>query len=334
MKMPCFECLEKRKTSLLLALLAILLVIPLFVEKSYIMGVFCRIFMYAILAGSLNVINGYSNQFNLGHVGFFCVGAYVEAILSTTYHVNFWLLLPFAGICAALSALLVVLPTLKLQGMYLSIVTMGFSEILRLIALNWNTVTGGPDGIKGIASPLLFGIKISKSGQFYYLFLLVLVLFLFFTNRVLKSRLGRAWIAIREDQLAARSLGVEISTYKAINFMYGAFWAGLAGAIYAPYFRFISSDMFNLDESFNILSMAIIGGLGTLAGPVFGSAIVSILSEVLRPVSQYRMLVYAALIIVVMWIRPQGLYGDSASILAGNSIHLFKKKKSSRAREA
>lgn len=317
---------KKYKLILLGVLFVVSLILPAFVKSSYIMGVFCQIFMYATLAGSLNVINGYTNQFSLGHAGFFCVGAYMEAILSTSAHISFWILLPLSGLFAALIAFLVVLPTLKLRGMYLSIVTMGFSEIIRLIALNWNSVTGGPDGIKGIPSPRLFGLRISKSGQYYYLFLIVLLLFLFFTARILKSRVGRAWISIREDQLAARSLGIEINKYKAINFMYGAFWAGMIGAIYAPYFKYVSSDMFTLDEGFNILSMAIIGGFGSLIGPVLGSGIVNLLTEILRPVSQYRMVVYALLIITIMWIRPQGLAGDSASVLAGGAKKIFRKK--------
>lgn len=318
---------KKYKLIILAVLGVAFLIIPLFVNKSYIMGIFCRVFMYATLAGSLNVINGYTNQFSLGHAGFFCVGAYLTAILTTNLNISFWIVLPLSGILAALIGLLVVLPTLKLQGMYLSIVTMGFSEIIRLIALNWNSVTGGPDGIKGIPSPTLFGLRISKASQYYYLFFIVLVLFLFFTSRVLKSKIGRAWISIREDQLAARSLGIEINKYKAMNFMYGAFWAGIIGAVYAPYFKYISSDMFTLDEGFNIMSMAIIGGLGTLVGPLLGSGIVSLLTEFLRPVSQYRMVVYAILIIVVMWLRPQGIAGDSASILAGANVKLFKKFK-------
>ena len=314
------EFYQKHRIPVLLALLVILAVFPLVFTKSYILGVMCRILLYATLAGSLNVINGYSGQTCIGHAGFFCIGTYCEAILATKMGVSFWLLLPIAGIVTALIGLLVAMPTLKMSGIYLSIVTLGFSEIVRLLALNWTGLTGGPMGIKGIPVPQFFGIALKNSRTYYYVFLAIAVLFVFITNRVVKSRMGRAWMSIREDQLAAKSLGVETSQYKALNFMYGAFWAGVAGAAYAPYVRFIDSTFFTLDEGFNILSMVIIGGQGTLVGPVVGSVIVNFLTEWLRPIGQWRMVAYAVLIIVMMWWRPQGLVGASDSILAGNKL--------------
>ncbi len=302
------------------ALAALLVVFPIAYPKSYVMGVMCRIFMYMILAGSLNVINGYSGQFNIGHAGFYCIGAYTEAILATKLGLSFWIALPLGGVMAALIGLLVATPTLKLRGTYLAIVTLGFSEIIRLVALNWEGLTGGPIGIKGIPAPIFFGFKVTRSIHYYYIFLALAAIFFFVTYRVINSRVGRAWMSIREDELAARSLGVETRFYKAINFMYGAFWAGIAGAAFAPYFKFIASDMFSLDEGFNILSMVIIGGQGTLLGPMVGSIIVNFLTEFLRPISQYRLVVYALLIIAMMWLRPQGLVGASNSILAAKTL--------------
>lgn len=303
------------------AILALALAaLPVVYPKSYVMGVMCRIFMYMILAGSLNVINGYSGQFCIGHAGFYCIGAYTEAILATKLGLSFWIALPLGGLMAALIGLLVATPTLKLRGTYLAIVTLGFSEIIRLVALNWEGLTGGPIGIKGIPAPVFFGIKLSRSVQYYYIFFALAALFFFTTYRVINSRIGRAWLSIREDELAARSLGVETRFYKAVNFMYGAFWAGIAGAAFSPYFKFISSDMFTLDEGFNILSMVIIGGQGTLLGPVVGSIIVNFLTEFLRPISQFRLVVYALLIIAMMWLRPQGLVGASNSILAARKL--------------
>jgi len=299
---------------------AVLLALPAICPQSYTMGVMCRILMYVLLAGSLNVINGYSGQFNIGHAGFYCIGAYCEAILATRLGLSFWIALPLAGLAAMIVGFIVALPTLRLRGTYLAIVTLGASEIIRLVALNWEGLTGGPDGIKGIPAPMLGGFKISRSGDYYYIFLALAALFFFVTARVIGSRVGRAWLSIREDESAARSLGVETSRYKAANFMYGAFWAGIAGAAFAPYFKYISSDMFSLDEGFNILSMVIIGGQGTLVGPVVGAVIVNFLTEVLRPVSQYRLVAYAILIIVMMWVRPQGLVGASNSILAERKL--------------
>jgi branched-chain amino acid transport system permease protein len=207
-----------------------------------------------------------------------------------------------------------------MSGIYLSIVTLGFSEIVRLLALNWTALTGGPMGIKGIPVPVFFGIQLRSSKTYYYLFLALAALFVFCTHRVIRSRVGRAWMSIREDPLASRSLGVEASRYKALNFMYGAFWIGIAGAVYAAYVRFIDSTFFTLDEGFNILSMVIIGGQGTLVGPVVGSILVNFLTELLRPIGAWRMVAYAVLIIVMMWWRPQGLAGASDSILAEGKI--------------
>ena len=314
------QTLRRYQTPLILAGIAILAILPLVVTSSYAMGILCRILMYTVLAGSLNVINGYSGQFNIGHAGYYLIGSYAEAILATRLGISFWIALPLAGVITALFGFLVAQPTLKLKGIYLAIVTLGFSEIIRLVALNWEWLTGGPIGIKGIPVPEFFGFKISRANEYFYIFLVIAIIFVFLTNRVIHSRIGRAWISIREDELAAKSLGVEASRYKATNFMYGAFWAGIAGGAFAPYFKFIDSTMFTLDEGFNILSMVIIGGQGTLIGPLVGATLVNFLTEVLRPIQQYRLVAYAVLIIVMMWLRPQGLIGASNSILAGGKI--------------
>lgn len=301
-------------------LLIILLALPVLFPKNYVMGVMCRILMYSTLAGALNSINGYSGQTCLGIAGFFCIGAYTEAILATKFHLSFWLLLPIAGVVTALIGLVIALPTLKMRGIYLSIVTLGFSEIVRLIALNWTGVTGGALGIKGIPAPELFGYTLKNAKSYYYIFLLIAALFLFVTNRVVHSRVGRAWMSIREDQLASRSLGVETPKYKAMNFMYGAFWAGVVGATYAPYVKFIDSTYFTLDEGWNVLSMVIIGGQGTLLGPILGAGIVNFITEMLRPIGEWRLVAFAILIIAMLWLRPQGLAGASDSILSGKKI--------------
>ncbi|GHV44508.1 hypothetical protein AGMMS49546_28590 [Spirochaetia bacterium] len=315
-----FKTIRKHRIPILVILTLFLIALPQIYPKSYFLGVMGRILLYSVLAGALNVINGYSGQTCLGAAGFFCVGSYTEAILAVKLGWNFWYIIPVAGVVTALIGLLLAWPTLKMSGIYLSIVTLGFSEIMRLIALNWTALTGGPLGIKGIPVPNFFGITLRTSKSYYYLFLAMAIVFLFCTSRVISSRVGRAWMSIREDHMAAQSLGVEASRYKAFNFMYGAFWIGVAGAVYAPYVRFIDSTFFTLDEGWNILSMVIIGGQGTLIGPVVGSVIVNFLTEWLRPIGAWRMVAYAVLIIVMMWWRPQGLAGASDSILAERSI--------------
>ncbi len=310
---------QSKKVLWQILFVVLLALIPLTTDRSYYMGVLCRILLYSTIAGALNVINGYTGQTCLGVAGFFCFGCYTEAILATKLGLNFWLCIPLAGIITGLVGLLVALPTLKMGGIYLAIVTLGFSEIARLFALNLTPLTGGALGIKNIPVPTLFGFAFKNSQSYFYIFLAFTVLFIVVTHRVINSKLGRAWMSIREDQLAAQSLGVNASFYKATNFIYGAFWIGIAGSIYAPYVRFIDSTYFTLDEGWNILSMVILGGQGTLVGPIIGSIIVNFLTEVLRPIGQWRLVAFALLIIIMMWKRPQGLAGDSDSKLAGNS---------------
>ena len=324
---------QARKWVFLLAAFIVLCVLPFVVKKALYLRYACNIMMYATLAGSLNAINGYSGQTCLGQAGFFAIGAYSCAILSTRFGVNFWLLLPLCGILAAIVGLIVSLPTLKLQGIYLSIVTLGASEIIRIVAQTWTPVTGGAMGIKGIPYPWLFGLDTFRPKYYYFIFLLIGVLFLFCTSRILNSRVGRAWISIREDQVAAKSLGVRTSRFKSLNFVYGAFWAGVVGCAYAPFVNFIEASQFTTDKGFDVLAMIVIGGQGTLVGPIIGSAIVTVLTESLRFLESWRYVIYALIIIAMMWLRPQGIAGASNSILAGGKIKRKAAEKGGEARE-
>ena len=312
--------LSKYKVVGFLLLLAALCALPFVIKKAVYVRYACNILMFTTLAGSLNVINGYSGQFNLGQAGFFAIGAYTCAILSTKFGIDFWLLLPIAGIFSAVVGLIVALPTLKLKGIYLAVVTLGASEIIRVIAQTWQPVTGGALGIKNIPYPWLFSLDTFRPKYYYFIFLVIAILFLLVTRRILKSRVGRAWISIREDQIAARSLGVQTSYYKCLNFMYGAFWAGVVGAAYAPFVNYIEASQFSLDTGFNVLAMVVIGGQGTLIGPIVGSLIVTVLTETLRFLELWRYVIYAIIIIMMMWVRPQGIAGASHSMLAGGII--------------
>lgn len=316
---------RKYRIVLLIIVFVALAVLPMLISKAVVMRHLCNVLIYATLAGSLNIINGYSGQTCLGQAGFFAVGAYTCAILTTKFGWSFWLVLPLGGIIAAMVGFLVSLPTLRLEGIYLSFVTLGASEIIRIIAQTWTPITGGNMGIKGIPYPVLFGFEIFRPSHYYYILLFVLCCFLFISYRVLHSRIGRAWISIREEQNASRSLGVEISRYKALNFTYGAFWAGIIGAAYAPYVNYIDSSQFSLDTGFNALAMVVIGGQGTLVGPVLGAILITVLTEALRFLNYWRFVMYAGIIIAMMWLRPQGVLGASKSILAGGKI---KRKKS------
>ena len=311
----------------------VLCILPQLSESNYIRGVLARIIVYATIASGLNIINGYSGQSCLGIVGFTCIGAYCSGILSTRAGLPFLACLAITLVFCIVMGYLVSLPTLKLNGMFLSIITLGFSEMMRLLALNWQDLTYGPIGLKGIPSITILGMKIKSGAPFYYLALAVLLLVIFLLNRLLHSRVGRAWISIREDQDAARSLGINVAHYRCINFVTGAAICGTMGVFIAYYYRYLHPDMFSLDEGFSVLSMCIIGGSGTLLGPIVGAFVINAFTEGFRFASDWRMVMYALLIIIMMWVRPQGLFGARDSVIAGQSAFrlpaIFRKKEKS-----
>lgn len=317
--------IQKYENRIIIGVLLLIALVPVFVSSNVVVNVFILILLYILLAESLNVVNGYSGQFNVGQAGFYCVGAYTAAILATNFNISFWLLLPASGIMAALVSLLLSIPTARLRGMYFTIVTLGFSEIVRQLCLNWSGLTRGPRGISGIPAPSFFGLDYTRSTFFFYVLLGLVAIMLFCTNRVLNSRVGRSWLAMREDDMAAASLGVEVARCRVINLAYSAFWAGVAGCVYVFFQRFVSPESFTLDESFNILAMNVIGGQGTLLGPIVGALAINGLTELFRSALQYRMLLYSALIIVMMWLRPQGLVG-ALNQSGGVGRGFFKKK--------
>ncbi|MDI3281284.1 MAG: branched-chain amino acid ABC transporter permease [Bacillota bacterium] len=300
-----------KKAILWAALLTFLVAIPLLLRENYLLRVATTVVLNIILASSLNLINGYSGQFSLGHAGFYCVGAYTAAILATRYQVSFWLLLPLSGLAAAAFSVLLGLPTLRLKGVFLAVATLGFSEIIRLTVLNWSALTRGPFGIPGIPFPRLFNLTIRTNAQFYYLALVIAALMLFSTYRIIHSRIGRAWIAIREDERSARAMGVEAFRYKLLNFAIGTFWAGVAGCFYAFFASYISPDSFKLDEGFSILAMVLVGGQGSLLGPILGATFLTVLPELFRGLAEYRMLIFGLIIILTMLVRPQGIAGGT-----------------------
>jgi branched-chain amino acid transport system permease protein len=293
------------------ALAAVLIAYPFLLPDDFLRGMSTKILLYIVIVSSMNVVNGYSGQFTMGHAGFLAAGAYTAAILMTRCGFSFWLALPLAGFAAALCAAAAGFLGSILSGLYLAMVTLGFSEILRIIALNWISLTGGPLGIKGIPPPKIAGWTLRGSYPMYFLMLALAALMLFFTWRVINSKYGKAWISIRENEAAAASLGINIRKYKIMNMAYAGFWAGIAGAFIAVYYRYIDSTMFGIDENCNILAMTIVGGMGTFAGPFAGVIAVNVISEVFRFASEYRLVIYAVLIILMMHIRPQGLAGIS-----------------------
>lgn len=301
--------LRLRRISLLTRYSLLLLFILPFITTDYFIDVAILAGIYIILALGLNVVVGFAGLLNLGFVAFYAIGAYTYAILNTRFGLDFWSALPFSIGLTTAAGFLLAIPALRLRGDYLAIVTLGFGEIVRLILNNWDSVTRGPNGISGIAPPVIMSVSLGELSYYYYLVLLSVILTIFITKRVYSSRIGRAWVAIREDEVASSVMGINTTMYKLYAFAFGAFWAGLAGTIFASKMQFVSPESFTFMESVLILSMVILGGLGSIAGVILGAIILVVLPEALREVQLYRMLALGGGLVLLMIFRPQGLLG-------------------------
>ncbi|MFZ5987620.1 MAG: branched-chain amino acid ABC transporter permease [Bacillota bacterium] len=292
-------------------LLAVLILsLPHIGTSQYILRIIIMIGVYSILSLSLGLVTGYAGQVSLGHAAFYAIGAYVSALLGAKLGLNFFITAPIAAVAAAVCGLLLGLPTLRLSGTYLAITTLGFCEVVRMVLLNWEAVTNGPLGVSRIPKPSFFGIDltISNSGL-YYLMLVFLVLTTCAIASIVRSKMGRALMAIREDELAATMMGIKTTVYKVAAFVLSAFFSGLAGAFYAHMIRFIDPNTFTFDTSIMILSIVILGGMGTIEGMFLGSAVLVSFPEVLRFLQEYRFVVYGAVLVIMMRFRPQGILG-------------------------
>ncbi len=279
-----------------------------FIMKDYYVDVAILAGIYIILALGLNVVVGFCGLLNLGFVAFYAIGAYTYALLNVKLGLGFWQSLPICLFTSTLSGFILAIPALRLRGDYLAIVTLGFGEITRLVLNNWDTLTGGPNGITGIDPPLLFGFTLGRLDRYYYLILLMVIICYLVIRRVRDSKIGRAWIAIREDEIGAAAMGVNVTLYKLYAFSFGAFWAGLGGAIFSAKMQFVSPESFTFLESVLILCMVILGGLGSIRGVIAGAIILVVLPEVLRGVQTYRMLALGSALILMMIFRPHGLF--------------------------
>ncbi len=291
-----------------------------------------------VLATSLNLINGYTGQFSLGHAGFMAIGAYVSAALSTYLapvligtlgdgiigrSIWFILVLISGGAGAAIAGIIVGVPSLRLKGDYLAITTLGFSEIIRVVIQNLSSI-GASQGFRGVyiydngvrsleMVPDLSNIgykfyDIPKYTDFFWAFLVVAIIIFGITN-LMRSTYGRGFIAVKDDEIAAEAMGINTTKFKVTAFIIGAFFAGVAGGLYSHFLQYINPEDFNFLKSIEIVAMVILGGMGSTLGVVIAAIVLTILPELLRDVQQYRMIIYALLLIVMMLIRPQGLFG-------------------------
>jgi branched-chain amino acid transport system permease protein len=255
-----------------------------------------------ILAVSLNLINGFTGQFSIGHAGFMSVGAYVSAILTVNFQVSFPVAILAGAAVAALAGALIGLPTLRLKGDYLAIATLGFGEIIRIVWLNTEYV-GGASGLNGI----------EKLTNWTWTFFLVLITIVVIQN-IVNSTHGRAMISVRENEIAAEAMGINVTKYKVYAFVIGAFFAGVAGALSAHYFYIIQPTSFNFMKSFEILVFVVLGGLGSTSGVVLGAILLTLLFTALQDFPELRMIIYSLILILTMIFRPQGLLGSIAGV--------------------
>jgi branched-chain amino acid transport system permease protein len=292
-----------------LALLVVLLIVlPVFLND-YFRDVMTLTGMYIVLALGLNIVVGQAGLLNLGYAAFYAIGAYTYAILSTTVGLAFWPGMAVGALVAAGFSVLLGLPTLKLRGDYFAIVTLGLGEITRIVLNNWDSMTGGPNGISKVGRPVIAGYTLHTTLDFYFLILFIVVITIFAMRRLISSRIGRAWIAIREDEIAAEAMGVNTFRLKLLAFVLGSAWAGLTGVFFAAKMAFVSPESFTFSESVLILCMVVLGGMGSIPGIVLGALLLITLPEVFRDFQDYRMLAFGIALVLMMIFRPQGLLG-------------------------
>jgi branched-chain amino acid transport system permease protein len=326
--------------SLVLGLIAVLFAALLpfmpFADRR-ILDIGILVLTYIMLGWGLNIVVGLAGLLDLGYVAFYAIGAYTYALLAIHFDFSFWICLPLAGLFAAMFGILLGFPVLRLRGDYLAIVTLGFGEMIRIILINWYDVTRGPDGLSGIPRPTFFGldfdprpaegfasfhtffgIEFSSIHRIIFLYYLILILALItntFTLRIRKLPIGRAWEALREDEIACRSLGINPRNTKLTAFALGAMFAGFAGSFFATRQGFISPESFTFIESAIIVAIVVLGGAGSQIGVVIASILLIGGPEFIRELAEYRMLAFGGLMVLIMIWRPGGLLAFRAPTL-------------------
>jgi len=314
-----YELFRRRNESLLAVLrwplaLVFLLAVP-YVLGTYGTSVLNLVGLYVLMGLGLNIVVGYAGLLDLGYVAFFTIGAYVTGLLTSPRSslgvgLSFWAAWPAAMLAAMVAGVLLGIPVLRMRGDYLAIVTLGFGEIIRILVLSdsFKPILGGAQGIIEIPGPRLGGFQFVKPQHFYYLILLGCLLAVIVSRRLADSRVGRAWLAIREDEDVAEATGINIVKYKLLAFALGASFSGIGGAIFASWLHAIFPNSFTLLVSINILSLVIVGGLGSIPGVIMGALVLVGLPEVLRAFAEYRMLAFGALLVIMMLARPEGIW--------------------------
>ncbi len=297
----------------LLCLVAITTMVFPWLVNTYQVNIMVLALIFVVLGLGLNITVGLAGLLDLGYVAFFAVGAYTYALLNTKFGLGFWPSLPLGGLAGALCGILLGFPILRLRGDYLAIVTLGFGSIAKIVFENWEEVFNGARGIAGIARPGLLGIEMSledATTYTYYLMIGLVLVTIFVTRRLKDSRIGRAWMALREDEIACVAMGVDMARTKLSAYALGAFWAGLVGVIFAARNTYINPNSFTFMESALVLSIVVLGGMGSILGVIIAALALVLLPEYLRAVAEYRMLVFGAVMVLMMIFRPHGLISN------------------------
>jgi branched-chain amino acid transport system permease protein len=310
----------------------------------YEIDVATMVLSYVVLAWGLNIVVGYAGLLDLGYVAYYAIGAYAYALLAQNFGINFWMALPIAALLAVLVAVALGAPVLRLRGDYLAIVTLGFAEITRLILINWTELTDGPNGISGIPKPTLFGLEFARGSAedagaavstvasnhaptfheffgmefeplqrvifVYYIILLLAVVVAWLSWRLRKLPIGRAWEALRDNEIACTAVGISPTTAKLAAYAFGAMIAGLAGAFFATRQGFISPESFTFNESITVLAIVVLGGMGSQLGILLAAVFIIGMPELFRELEQYRMLAFGAGMVLIMIWRPGGLMAN------------------------
>ncbi len=279
--------------------------------------------IFVVLGLGLNITVGLAGLLDLGYVAFFAAGAYCYGLLNTELGLGFWLCLPLGGLVGALLGVLLGFPILRLRGDYLAIVTLGFGSIAYIVILNWEEALGGAKGIANIARPGLFGVEMgidAVTTYIYYLMIAMVLFAIFITNRLKDSRIGRAWMALREDEIACVAMGVDMARTKLSAYAFGAFWAGLVGVIFAARNTYLHPNSFTFMESAIVLSIVVLGGMGSILGVIIAALVLILMPEYLRAFSDYRMLVFGAVMVLMMIFRPQGLVANVRKTYAHRKV--------------
>lgn len=304
------------------ALLLLFIVLPTVITSRYLIQIINTALVFLIIVMGMNYVIGFSGQISLAATGFWGIGAYTSALLTTQWGVSFWPAMLIAAVFTTLFGFVIGFPTLKLKQFYLGIATVGFGEIVALILLNWTSLTNGADGMPGIPKPSIGQFVFQTDSQFYYILMGVALVLLLVSVRVKNSRFGRGLLAICEDELAAEVAGIPTHWYKMLAFALSAFYAGAAGSLYAHLIGYISPDLFVFRQSIVFLCMFMIGGSGYITGPLIGAVLLTLLPEWMRFLKEYYMAVYGIAVVVLAISMPSGIMGLIEKYLPGLFVWL------------